>query len=259
MLKTVDRSDPLGGPITSVSLVDDIAERFRRSVISGALRPGDEINESQLAETLGVSRGTVREAISVVVGEGLFVKSVNHPARVQALTAEKAWEIMTARAVIEGYAARLLAERLTDDKMERLRAIWGRLNEAATAGDTASFMDWDFRLHQTIMELSGHGVLLDTWLKMSAWVRLMFSSEIYTVEEMQANARNHGLILEAIASGNPDRAEKQLKVDLLEQSNLEHYIGVVGTLSSRPPGARENALRNEGLPVASYWSQTGSE
>ena len=49
--------DSLAGPVATTSLVNVIAERFRKSVINGSLKPGDEINESQLAERMGVTPG----------------------------------------------------------------------------------------------------------------------------------------------------------------------------------------------------------
>jgi len=218
--------DLFATPVKPVSLVTDIAERFRESVVNGTLKPCEEINESQLAERLGVSRGTLREAIRILIGEGLLEKLPNRTSRVRILSPGKAWEIMTARAIIEGFAARVLAERLTPEKLERLHSIWQRYYEAASANDRASFSHWDFALHQAIMEMSGHEVLFETWTKISAWIRLMFASEDYSPEEMLANALNHKRILDAIAAGDPYVAEEKLKADLLDQHELKRMAGL---------------------------------
>jgi DNA-binding GntR family transcriptional regulator len=218
--------DLLATPVKPVSLVTDIAERFRESVVNGTLKPCEEINESQLAERLGVSRGTLREAIRILIGEGLLEKLPNRTSRVRMLSPDKAWEIMTARAIIEGFAARVLAERLTPEKLERLHSIWQRFYEAASANDRASFSHWDFALHQAIMEMSGHEVLFETWTKISAWIRLMFASEDYSPEEMLANALNHKQVIDAIAAGDPYVAEEKLKADLLDQHELKRIAGL---------------------------------
>ena len=218
--------DLFATPVKPVSLVTDIAERFRASVVNGTLEPGEEINESQLAEQLGVSRGTLREAIRILIGEGLLEKLPNRTSRVRMLSPDKAWEIMTARAIIEGFAARVLAERLTPEKLERLHSIWQRFYEAALANDRASFSHWDFALHQAIMEMSGHAVLFETWTKISAWIRLMFASEDYSPEEMLANALNHKQVIDAIAAGDPYVAEEKLKADLLDQHELKRIAGL---------------------------------
>jgi DNA-binding GntR family transcriptional regulator len=220
-----------------VSLVTDIAERFRESVVNGTLKPGEEINESQLAERLGVSRGSLREAIRMLTGEGLLEKLPNRTSRVRKLTARKAWEIMTTRAIIEGFAARVLAQSLTPEKLEWLRGLWQQLYDAAVANDRASFSHWDFLLHQAMMEMSGHEVLFETWTKISAWVRLMFASEAYGPEELVANALNHKSIIDAIATGDPDVAEEKLKADLLSQKELRCLNG----LPAQYPNGRSQA------------------
>ena len=66
--------DLLSGPLTPASLVHEIAERVRQAVIAGSLKPGDEINESQLSERMGVARSTLREAVRILTSEGLLVK-----------------------------------------------------------------------------------------------------------------------------------------------------------------------------------------
>jgi DNA-binding GntR family transcriptional regulator len=231
--------DLLAVPIEPVSLVNDIAERFRQSVVNGTLKPGEEINELQLAERLGVSRGTLREAIRILIGEGLLEKLPNRTSRVRTLSPDKAWEIMTARAVIEGFAARALSQRLTSEKLEQLRGIWQHLYDAALANDHASFLHWDFGFHQAIMEMSGHEVLFETWTKISAWIRLMFASEAHNPEELVANALNHKSIIDAIATGDPDVAEEKLKTDLLDQQELRRATGLPAWFSNGRSQAKQ--------------------
>src|SRR5512145_2328085 len=84
----VNGSDLLDVPVEPLSLVNEIAERFRQAVVKGTLKPGDVINESQMRERLGVARGTLREAIRILIGEGLLEKLPNRAARVRLLTAE---------------------------------------------------------------------------------------------------------------------------------------------------------------------------
>ena len=132
---------------------------------------------------------------------------------------------MTARAIIEGFAARVLAQRLTAEKIKTLYGLWQELYQAAQAGDRASFSNADFALHQAIMQMSGHELLLETWTRLSAWVRLMFASEQHKADELLVNAENHKRFIEAIASRDPERAEAELKNDLLSQEELWRFAG----------------------------------
>jgi DNA-binding GntR family transcriptional regulator len=206
--------------IEPVSLVNSIADRFRQSIANGTFRPGEFVNESQFAEKLGVSRGTLREAIRILVAEGLLEKLPNRSSRVSILSSGKAWEIITLRAELEGFAARLLSQKLTPEKTERLRSICQKITEAAQANDGPSFLTLDYLLHQTILELSGHELLLEAWLRIAAWIRLMFASEVHSREELITNAINHQRIIEAIISGDQNQAEEVIKQDLLDQPEL---------------------------------------
>jgi DNA-binding GntR family transcriptional regulator len=230
--KEIEGSNPLSTAIQPISLVYEIAERFRQSVINGTLKPNEEINESQVAEQLNVSRGTTREAIRILVGEGLFEKLPNRKARVRVLPFSKFWEIMTARAAIEGTAASVLARRLTPDKLERLNSILGQMNDAASTNDNTLFSARDFEFHKAIMEMSGHELLLETWTKISTWIRLMFAMEDHTQIDMAFIAANHKKITDAIASGDPDVAEATLKSDIINQPEWKRFTESQATSST---------------------------
>ena len=216
-----DKGPPglLEAPIARVSLVGDVAERLRKSIVGSVLKPGDPVVESQLAERLGVSRGTIREAVRLLVGEGLLVKPPNATAHVAELTREKAWEVYSMRLVLEAFAARLLAQRLQPDHLRRLNEIWQRMMAAADAGDRASFSDCDFALHEAIVAYAGHETLCDTWRRLSTWIRLAFAAQAYTPEVLRQNALDHRRVIDAIASGDPAEAERVTRMDL--SVNLE--------------------------------------
>ena len=159
---------------------------------------------------------------------------------------------MTARAVVEGFAARVLAQRLTPHRTALLYAIWQRLHDAAQANDHASFVHWDLRLHEAIMELSGHVVLYETWTKMSAWIRLMFASEQFTADDLLENAASHKAVVDAIASGDAELAEARLKADLLDQKELARFAELATMFSGVRPAAEPSPptlrLRNGRSP-----------
>jgi DNA-binding GntR family transcriptional regulator len=224
MVSTPNPADPslhtlLRSPIARVSLVGDVAERLRKSIVGSVLKPGDSIVESQLAERLGVSRGTIREAVRLLAGEGLLVKNPNAVARVADLTPEKAWEVYSMRVVLEGFAARLLAQRLQPEQLQRLNGIWQNMMDAANSQDRASFSDWDFALHEAIVELSGHETLYESWRRLNTWISLAFAAQDYTPEMLRQNALDHRRVIDAIASGNAGEAELVTKRDL--KANLE--------------------------------------
>lgn len=217
-------------PLAPTTLVKNIVDLFHLSLVEGKLHPGEEINESQVAQSLGVARGTLREAIHTLVSEGILEKSAHRHTRVIELSPQKAWEITTVRAVVESYCARVLAERMTPERAHALNAIWQDMDAAAHSGNGAAFTQCDFRLHEAIVELSGHELFGTIWSNLGPWIRLMFASVEYSAEDLIKNSQDHRLVIRAIQDGTPDEAEKRLRADLLDQNELRRIMD----LSSYP-------------------------
>ena len=93
---------------------------LREAILSGELAPGQVLGEEQLGRQLGISRTPVREALVLLRTEGLVETPPNRPAVVRGFDRESLHEIYSLRAVLEGYAARLAAERLSDGDLEEL-------------------------------------------------------------------------------------------------------------------------------------------
>jgi len=99
---------------------DKVYERLRQAMLKGLLKPGDRLVERKLAEQLGVSRTPVREAIRMLELEGL----VSHLPRLGSVVAQvtdtEVLEIYRIRAVLEGLAARMAAEKISEEQLQQL-------------------------------------------------------------------------------------------------------------------------------------------
>src|SRR5882757_1350178 len=102
------------------SLRDQTVEVLREAIIRGEIRPGSRINEAELADKLGISRGPLREAIQRVGAEGLIEFQRNRGAFVRELGLEDIQDMYEARTVIEGLAARRAARWATDAQIAEL-------------------------------------------------------------------------------------------------------------------------------------------
>ncbi|MDW5440963.1 GntR family transcriptional regulator [Polaromonas sp. SM01] len=119
-------------------------ENMRGAIFSGHFKPGERLVERKLCEQLDVSRSVVREVLRHLETEGL-VESVPHQGPVVAsLDADRAAQIYELRALLEGHAARLCAEKASDATIQRL----GELNDQIQA----AFRDDDF--HEVMVRTS---------------------------------------------------------------------------------------------------------
>ena len=88
-------------------------DRLREAIVTGRLQPNERLIESDLATAMGVSRTVVRTALARLEHEGLVEHERHRGARVRLVDEGEAVEILQTRAVLEGLAARLAAERAT--------------------------------------------------------------------------------------------------------------------------------------------------
>jgi DNA-binding GntR family transcriptional regulator len=201
------------------SLTDAVVGHIQDAIISGRYVPGQQLTEAKLAQALGTSRGTVREAMRVLANFGLVSLSTRRGASVTRLTPERARETYTLRALLESYAARVAAEegRIDGSAVAALEERYDVLVRAAHADDVGAMVEADMQFHQTLSALSGHRLLLEHLGTIQAHSkRLLLFTDMYRTDAAQV-ARRHVLILDAIRGGD---------AELLERTVRDHIVDV---------------------------------
>jgi DNA-binding GntR family transcriptional regulator len=142
-------------------LRDIVFETLREAIIAGQLRPGERLMEVQIAEELGVSRTPVREAIRKLELEGFVIMVPRKGAYVSDMSIKDVTDVFEIRRALEGLAAELAAERMTEDELEELERLLVRTAETTTKLDVSSTVDMDTGFHQVIYEASRNEKLSD--------------------------------------------------------------------------------------------------
>lgn len=93
------------------------------AIVAGELPAGSKISEPELARTYGISRGSLREAIARLEACGLVIRRANVGARVVSLSSAQLLEIFLVREALEGMAARLAAQHMSDVEIDELREL----------------------------------------------------------------------------------------------------------------------------------------
>ncbi|MFI5697903.1 FadR/GntR family transcriptional regulator [Kribbella sp. NPDC051586] len=204
------------GPVRQVPLVLQVSERFRAQIESGAWPRGTRIpGENQLATELGVSRGTVREALRSLsltglleprVGDGTYVRATNEISGVlvrDELSASLT-HVLDARAGIEAAAARLAAQQPDPDSLAALAAA---LESRAAARDLDAFVSADADFHRRVVVASGNPLLLRLY---DAIAEVLTESihQTATLPEDHRILDAHVDVLEAIRAGDPEAASQ---------------------------------------------------
>lgn len=123
---------------------------LKSAILSGRLTPGQKLTEEHLARTLRVSRTPVREVLHKLEAEGLIKPRHKRGFFVAGDSREEVEELFEIRAVLEGYALRVVSQRITDQALEELKLFIQRAEEALTRQKIDEVFKWNTRFHDTL-------------------------------------------------------------------------------------------------------------
>ncbi|MBF8184416.1 GntR family transcriptional regulator [Nonomuraea sp. K274] len=190
----------------SSRLVLDVYKRLRQEIVTGQLRPNQPIVEADVAQRLGMSRTPVRESLQRLAMDGLVV-SQRRRWVVYEHSAEEVRHIYEVRAALEGEAAKLACERITERDLARLKELEPQATSFhMVARDERVAINDQF--HRHIAE-SAHNPRLADMLEQN---KLYFFNRqiaaMYSADELAASSRQHEQLVAAIVQRDGERARK---------------------------------------------------
>lgn len=228
----------------------EVYHQLKRQILTLELPPGRLVTEAELAQTFGISKTPVREALSHLQHEALVEVVGRSGYRVTPLTLKQARELFGLRTVLEGEAAALAAQRsLEPPEVEELERRAQVSYEPGDSWSVSAFLELNTELHCAIARLGGnerltavlHGVLQELERFFRVGLSLTARSSQITHE--------HGDVARAIASGDVEAArERAVAQCLASQEMVLAALALsdsLATASISPPPAivRAGALR----------------
>lgn len=197
------------------SMVELAARALRRMILAGDLLPGERVVENQLTQALGVSRPPLREALRVLEREGLVRQGAPRGTIVTPLTLHDVYEIVTMRRELERMAIRLALPVVVPERLERCEAALARMAEAAAAEDASRLSECAFDFHVSVIGLSGHGRLEETYRSLQLQVMLCMAlnrrARAQREETMEQDVQRHRRLLTVIEQGDPGAVLQELE------------------------------------------------
>ncbi|MFC4292458.1 GntR family transcriptional regulator [Sphingorhabdus arenilitoris] len=181
---------------------------IRTMVLSGELKPGDQIIEEQLAEICGVSRTPVREALRRLESEKFIYRSDSKRSYVSQWTVEDVEDAFELRSMLEAYAAKRAATRLTEEKLNKLR-YHNRKIEAAiqqTPPDVPTFLEHNRMLHEIILAAADSPALSAMLPQIVEQPVVLRTALHYDLENLQRSHHEHAELLAAFDRRDGDWA-----------------------------------------------------
>ena len=138
-------------PLVRESTPSIIADKLRRAIGYGELRPGAQLGEAELAREFGVSRGPLREGIQRLTQEGLLVAVRNRGVFVIEMTPENVRDMYVARSAIERAAAAEIFDHEPAAAGDLLTGIVDQMADAASRGDRLAIGEADIEFHERLV------------------------------------------------------------------------------------------------------------
>jgi DNA-binding GntR family transcriptional regulator len=192
------------------------AELIRKAIVDGRLDPGSRLKEEELARELGISRTPVREALLVLQAEGLIESTPNRGATVRSYDAADLDDLYQLRALLEGFAARLAAARITAEEVDRLRDSCERFVGLRADDDVTELVQENVRFHDVILSAAGSQRLAQM-VRGVIQLPLVYRSYVwYSPDQKLISEHYHRQLTAALATRDAERAELVMKEHVLE-------------------------------------------
>ncbi len=180
-----------------------VFESLREAIILGKLRPGERLMEIQLAEEMGVSRTPVREAIRKLELEGFVVMVPRKGAYVAGVSIKDIVDVFEVRAALEGLAAGLAAERITDEEMDQLEEAIVKLSGEE---DVLTVVKGDSMFHELIYKASRNHRLTQIITHLQEQINRFRLTSLSVPGRLKIAVGEHKKIIEAICDRNVNLA-----------------------------------------------------
>jgi DNA-binding GntR family transcriptional regulator len=201
--------------IDRTSTADQLASIVRTRILNGTLAPGTPIREVTLAESLGVSRNTVREGVRLLLGEGLLEHRPHKGVAVATVDADDIVEIYGARRLLELRAVRGASKESIAQGIDALNAAIAQMEGGTDTHDLNAIRDADAAFHRGIVAFLGNERLLTFEGTLLGELRLGLAYLDRADAEYQSNWMDeHRRIARAIGRGERAEAARLLSKHL---------------------------------------------
>jgi DNA-binding FadR family transcriptional regulator len=218
----------ISDPIIRRKLSDEVFDRLKALITTGELQPGDAMpSERDLMERFSVGRPAIREAMQQLSNMGLLTISHGERAKVRQPTAKSLFRqvdaaahvmlstspdslehLKQARRFFERGMVREAATKATAQDIVELRDTLAR--QRANLGDSEAFINEDMRFHMQIAAITGNPLFEAVSEAMLGWLKEYHTEMLIWTGRENLTLAEHAEIIDRIASGNPDAAERSM-------------------------------------------------
>ncbi len=192
------------------TLREKIVESIREAIIRGSLKAGERVAESEIAERLGISRTPVREAFRQLESEGFLTVTPRRGAVVSPVTEKDVMEFYAIKSILEGHAARIATDKLTERDLRRMEELNNQLEEFARKGDSKACYRVHNEFHEVFLRACGNDKLCKLVQNLVQQFQ-RFRISLHVAGKIDRAIEQHHAIVKAFEARDADLAERLVK------------------------------------------------
>ncbi|MDH3228272.1 MAG: GntR family transcriptional regulator [Alphaproteobacteria bacterium] len=189
----------------------EAADRLRDMIVEGELAPGERIREQAVCDLLGLSRTPLREAMKVLAAEGLVMLQPNRGATVSDPSPADIADTFRVIGALEALAGELACERVKENEIAEIRVLHYQMALHQTRGELREYFRLNQRIHETLVELSGNNVLIETHRQLGGRIRRQRFVANRSGDRWEQAMEEHEQMLEALAARDGKRLAEVLR------------------------------------------------
>jgi DNA-binding GntR family transcriptional regulator len=184
---------------------------IKESIINGRLKPGEELNECNIAEELSISRTPLRSALNRLHAEGLVRITPNKGCAVRKLDLKEIVEITQVREALEGMVARLACDRISKKELNEVISWFPSFDRELNETDFAASYDAGIKMHNYLREKSNNHIIQKQLAFIDMQIKLVAQMSTEVPGRSELAHKEHKEIIDALVAKDPELAEEKMR------------------------------------------------
>lgn len=202
--------------IQNQSLSTVICSQLEEMILSGAILPGERINESQLSNLLGVSRAPIREACRQLERSGMVEVRAKKGTFVKQIDIREIEELYDIRSALDSMATEKAAQHITKYQIDELQGHLEVMTNATLHNDSQSYFSANLDFHKCILQIAGNQNLIDIYDGVSKKSSLFRRTSLSIPGRLPISLKQHEAIFQAIVQGDSTLAAHLMKQHVMD-------------------------------------------
>ena len=197
------------------SLRGQVFQEIREDILKGKFKENEELREATLGKEHGVSRTPVWEALRQLELEGLVHIIPNKGAYVTGITEKDVHDIYMTRSMLEGLCARWAAEHISEEQIQEMEEVLLLTEYHLDRGNAEQLAELDGKFHEVLYDASQSRILRHILSDFHKYVQVARKRSVKKEDRAKKSLEEHREILNALRTGDADRAEELAHIHIL--------------------------------------------